>query len=509
MILDVLSKIDHIQDKNIAILIRHGERFEIKETEFGNEIRLTDKGKSDSEEFGKALFDYPVQKIYTSPIYRCIQTAEHIKKGLGRNVEIVINDELGNPGFHVLDAKIAGETFMKDGMKNIFHDLTSGITPNGWSPAEYLRTHAMDFLKSKTENNGITLFVTHDSLIANFSFANNIKTYNIENDWVDYLDGCVLDLTDHKKHYKNLFTQYWQYLAISAACKLNLFDSIDNGSITPDSCDKLEKTLINTLISSKLICIEENYYKLTDSGKLFTDKSKDSLKYACLNWSGVHMTAWQNLDYTIREKKPSFNYIFGKTFWKYLNLKKNAIELDNYHKAMYEYARDDYATIVKQIDFSKHQSVMDVGGGYGACISNIKNSYPELKCYLFDMPKVIEKTNVQNIETIRGDFLMEIPKVADALILSRVIHDWEDQKATRIVQNCFNALPDNGILYIIENCSDKIESDLSLLSLNMAVMCNGFERSSIDFKRIITSVGFKFIKDLRLNDLQTVLIFEK
>lgn len=507
MILDILSKIDHIQDKNIAILIRHGERFEIKETEFGNEIPLTDKGKSDSEEFGKALLKYPIRKIYTSPIYRCIQTAEHIKKGMGRNVEIVINDELGDPGFHVLDAKIAGETFMKAGMKNIFRDFISGTTLNGWAPAEYLRTHAMDFLKSKTENNGITLFVTHDSLIANFAFANKIRTYDIENDWVEYLDGCVLDLTDHKKQYKNLFTQYWQYLTISTACKINLFDSIDNGSITPDSCDGLKKTLIHALISFKLIDLENNNYKLTNSGLLFTDKSKDRLKYACLNWSGVHMSAWQNLDYTIRTNKPSFNQIFGKTFWEYLN--ENAVELDHYHKAMYEYARDDYATIGQHIDFSKHQSIMDVGGGYGACISSIRKSYPDLKCYLFDLPKVIEKANVQNVEKIEGNFFMEIPKVAEALILSRVIHDWDDKKATQIIQNCFNALPDNGTIYIIENCSDKIDNDLSLLSLNMAVMCNSFERSSDEYRHIITGVGFRFIKDLRLNDLQTVLIFEK
>ncbi len=507
MIIEELSRIDKIQEKNIAVLIRHGERFEIKSSEFGNEILLTEKGKFDSEELGKALLNYPVRKIYTSPIHRCVQTAEYIKKGLNKNVEIVVNDELGNPGFHILDAKIAGETYLRDGFKKVFNDFISGKTPEGWASAEYLQTHALDFLKSKTENFGITFFVTHDCLISNFSFANHIKTYDIENNWVAYLDGCVLDLTDHKKYYKNLFTQYWQYLAINAACKLNLFDLIADGCIKHDSCDGLKKELLQSLISCGLICFENDIYKLTDRGLLFTENYNESLKYACMNWAGVHMTAWQNLDYSICTNLPSFDKVYGKSFWDYLNEKE--IELDNYHKAMYEYARDDYAKIGEIIDFSNHSNVIDVGGGYGACISNIKKSYPHLQCYLFDLPMVIEKTTVKNINKIAGDFFIHIPLVADAIILSRVIHDWNDKKAIQIIQNCFYALPTKGILYVIENCSDKIDCDLSLLSLNMAVMCNSFERSSEQYKKIVTSVGFRFLKHLKLNDLQTILIFEK
>jgi hypothetical protein len=49
----------------------------------------------------------------------------------------------------------------------------------------------MDWLKLKTTERGITIFVTHDALIANFAYANGIKTYSREN-WVEFLDGIVL-----------------------------------------------------------------------------------------------------------------------------------------------------------------------------------------------------------------------------------------------------------------------------------------------------------------------------
>ena len=71
------------------------------------------------------------------------------------------------------------------------------------------------------------------------------------------------------------------------------------------------------------------------------------------------------------------------------------------------------------------------------------------------------------------------------------------------------ALPENGTLYIIENCSDKIDVDLSLLSLNMLVMCESFEHSSYKYIAIANQSKFKSMEAKQLNELQTILIFKK
>jgi 16S rRNA G1207 methylase RsmC len=176
---------------------------------------------------------------------------------------------------------------------------------------------------------------------------------------------------------------------------------------------------------------------------------------------------------------------------------------------MFEYARDDYKTLPDLVDFSKHKSIIDVGGGYGAAINTIKAKYPQIDCYLFDLPKVIENVYIENISTIAGDFFEDIPPLTDTIILSRILHDWDDEKVNLILKNCFKALPQNGTLYIIENCTDKITIDLSLLSLNMAAMCESYERKSTEYINCVQQVGFIFQKDIQLNDLQTILIFEK
>ena len=89
------------------------------------------------------------------------------------------------------------------------------------------------------------------------------------------------------------------------------------------------------------------------------------------------------------------------------------------------------------------------------------------------------------------------------------MHDWNKEKANIIINNCFEALPNNGALYIIENCSDNIKVDLSLLSLNMTAMCESYERSSNQYIDLAEKTGFHFKQAIKLNELQTILIFIK
>ena len=90
---------------------------------------------------------------------------------------------------------------------------------------------------------------------------------------------------------------------------------------------------------------------------------------------------------------------------------------------MYQYAKDDYKKLPDVIDFSKHKSVMDVGGGYGAVLENIKAKHPSVECFLFDLSKVVEKVTIPSIMKIGGNFFEKIPNQSEAIVVSRVLHD--------------------------------------------------------------------------------------
>ena len=313
---------------------------------------------------------------------------------------------------------------------------------------------------------------------------------------------------------KSLFTEHWKYMAVNTACKLNLFDAIEKKQLTAIQLAEqlnLDKnsleTLLKALVSINILETKKGIYFLNEESLQLTENHPKSLKYASMVWAEEHLTAWQNLDYTIKTGKSSFSSLKGLNYFDYLN--NNPVQLDKYHKAMFEYARDDYATLPLKINFKKHKAILDVGGGYGAAISSIKENCPEIDCALFDLKKVIENCNLPTIKVVEGDFFTTIPKGFDTIILSRILHDWNGEKCKVILDNCFNALPKGGTLYVIENCADLIEVDLSLLSLNMLAMCESYERTLSEYKNLCKNSGYKFENRIKLNELQTIIIFEK
>ena len=314
-----------------------------------------------------------------------------------------------------------------------------------------------------------------------------------------------------KDNLKSLFTEHWKYMAVNTACKLNLFDAFNNKQLSTNQIAKqlnfdnnALETLLNALVSINILEACNGLYFLNNSSLQLTEKHPQSLKYASMVWSEEHLTAWQNLEYSIKTGKSSFKSLAGENYFDYLN--KHPKKLDKYHKAMFEYARDDYETLPLKIDFNNHKAIIDVGGGYGAAISSIKASCPEINCALFDLKKVIENCNVPGINAIEGDFFSTIPTGYDAIILSRILHDWNNEKCELILENCFNSLPKGGTLYIIENCSDLIKVDLSLLSLNMLAMCESYERTLLEYAKLSCNVGFVMKNKIQLNELQTIII---
>ena len=317
-----------------------------------------------------------------------------------------------------------------------------------------------------------------------------------------------------KNELKKTFTSYWEYLTLRAACQLNIFDKINDKAKTIEQLVKQTNTnnlvlekLVFALIDFNTIYIKGDKIYLTQRGELLTDKHPESMKQACILWGNEHLRAWQDLTYTVKTGKPVFDKIYGESFFDYL--RNNEIKLDNYHKAMAEYAIDDYKNILEMINFSKYNTISDIGGGLGVLIEIIAKIYINKKCVLFELPEVIDLIKAKNnfVRYVKGDFFKPLNFKSDALLLSRILHDWNDDKATIILRNCYNALPKTGELFIMEIMQDEVQANT--LSLNMLLMTESYERSFNQYKKLLINNGFEIIDKKKINDLQTILIAQK
>ena len=190
----IINKLkDYNENAKIALIIRHADRELIPKGEIGNEILINEKGVKNSMEFGKLLKQYNVNKIFTSPISRCVQTSEIITKGYDKNIEIIKSNALGDPGLHVSNEKEAGDFYLKFGFDEMYKRYKNNQEIPGVPKPSELKELMTNFIKTNTNQKGITIFVTHDSVIAFYVFALNRKTYTKDN-WINYLSGMILEI---------------------------------------------------------------------------------------------------------------------------------------------------------------------------------------------------------------------------------------------------------------------------------------------------------------------------
>jgi len=77
-----------------------------------------------------------------------------------------------------------------------------------------------------------------------------------------------------------------------------------------------------------------------------------------------------------------------------------------------------------------------------------------------------------------GSFFEPLPAGAGGYILSRVIHDWDDDSARRILTNCAQAArPDGRVLVVEDLDTGHDESPSTEMDLRMLAYCLGRERS--------------------------------
>jgi SAM-dependent methyltransferase len=316
---------------------------------------------------------------------------------------------------------------------------------------------------------------------------------------------------------KTVFTQYWQFMALRGACRLSIFEAIAQkpGIIVPALAETLDlhepnlRLLVLALADYGILDIDEkDRCYLTEKGELLTDCHPKSLKNACLLWGEEHLDAWRHLPQSVKTGRPAFDLVFGTGFFEYLTCRPEALE--NYQLAMSEYARDDYAGLADALDFSTCKTIADVGGGIGMVVKLLARRFQEKDFIVFDRPEVIDtpsKVEIPNIRFLGGDFFQPMPFTADAILLARVLHDWPDDAAEQILENCHRALPVNGRLFILEILRDRTPAPA--LDLHMALICGSRERNCQEYENLLVKMGFELLEAKPFNALQSILVAQK
>lgn len=244
---------------------------------------------------------------------------------------------------------------------------------------------------------------------------------------------------------------------------------------------------------------ESRKFGLTPLGELLRNDNAESLRYGAIFAGEENYKATGNLLHTVRTGETAFNHLYGKGHFEWLA--DHPDESSTFNKAMAQSLRV-LKNPLESFDFSGKRLIVDVGGGRGDLISSIMQANPILKGILFDLPQgsgeaqsqLRTKEVADRCLVVRGSFFDSVPEGGDVYILSRILHDWPDDKAATILANCRKAMKEDGTLLIRDNVLIDGDERGSQLDLTMMIMTGGEERTESEWNNLLQSTGFQLIK---------------
>jgi hypothetical protein len=208
---------------------------------------------------------------------------------------------------------------------------------------------------------------------------------------------------------------------------------------------------------------------------------------------------------SLRTGENAFTHVCGRSFFEYLA--EHAEFADVFNNAMTSSSRIAAGALLSAYDFSMFKRVVDIAGGQGEFMTAILAKCPSVHGVVYDRPAVVADADIPSVlanrfSVVTGNFFERIPEGADAYVLRRILHDWNDANALLILQNCRRAMTRESKLLIIELAPPEpgeSGNNWAAQDLLMMLLMDGRERNAVDFHDLLSRAGFQIARTLRTN----------
>ena len=308
--------------------------------------------------------------------------------------------------------------------------------------------------------------------------------------------------------------------AVNVAIKLGLADLLGKGAMTSGEIAQATGTqadmmhrLLRALAAFDVVKdLGSGKFELTPVGDCLRADAPNSVRslvrmVGSENW----WQAFASLDECIKTGQNAYRILHGlESSFAYYEKHPDAARI--FDDAMSANSALVGAIAAQAYDFAGIGRVVDVGGGQGKVLASILKAHPNLRGTLFDLPRVAEGASAflakegvaDRCEALGGDMFVSVPGGGDLYLLSHVIHDWDDQHATKALQACRRAMVPTAKLLILDRVMpERIEPNPMtqgnvLLDLRMMVgTAGGRERTTAEFETLLSDAGLRLSRVIR------------
>lgn len=314
--------------------------------------------------------------------------------------------------------------------------------------------------------------------------------------------------------------------ATYVVAKLGIADLLKDGSKSSEELAQLTDThapslyrVMRGLVSAGIFDQDEQErFTLTPVGATLRSDVPNSLRaLAIINLGEERYQAWGDLMFSVRTGEIAFNKMFGMGLWEYYQ--QHPDQAKTFDDSMANLIAAHNAAVLASYPFSAIDTLVDVGGGNGSFIVSALEANPLMKGVLFDLPHVAEQAKkriaaaglYERCAVIGGDIVSAVPEGGTLYVLSKIIHDWNDDRAIAILKNCQRAMKDKAKLLLVEIILPaRVEQSPALqrafmLDVHMMATTGGRERTEAEYRRLLKAAGFEVIRIIPSRSELTVI----
>jgi len=191
-------------------------------------------------------------------------------------------------------------------------------------------------------------------------------------------------------------------------------------------------------------------------------------------------------------------------YWQYDAVLEGSGEPQIYSKLM----RDSQAMIADHVlaavDLSDCHHLLDIAGGTGAFARRALESSNHLTATVLDLPAVVSQGLEHEPENCRlrftGADMFEGPLSlgADCVSFIRVLHDHDDDRVQRVLENAFKALKPGGRIIVAEPMAETSGAEsigYAYFGLYLWSLGSGRPRTSAELTKFLGKAGFQQVRE--------------
>ncbi|WP_327093033.1 methyltransferase [Nonomuraea sp. NBC_01738] len=311
-------------------------------------------------------------------------------------------------------------------------------------------------------------------------------------------------------------------MAVRVAATLRLADHLDGEAVAVEElarrsgadADALARLLRHLITRGLFAEPEPGRFAVNEAAALLASDHPAGMRGQLdLDGFGGRMDlAFTGLLHSVRTGQPAWETVYGVPCWQYLAANP---EISAAFDAMMAQGDDYLADAVAGYDWSKARHVVDVGGGSGSLLAELLRAHPGLHGTLVDLPDTAERGRRHLAGRDLGDrfgvagqsFFDPLPVGGDTYVLRRVVHDWDDADAVRILRRCAEAAGPQGRVVVIDTPGGSGDDPgmFAEMNLRMLVISGGRERAAGAYAALCAAAGLK-VAEVRHTPLGHVIL---